>query len=637
MPITTSNKHGNQSINLASSQSLPRLGGNVNYIRLLQYTPGVAASTEGSGNIMVRGGDYGQNRTTLNGAPLYTPSHLLGFASTINSAHLNKLTLIKSNIPAEYGSAASSIIDIQTHSHIPEHFSTSGNLGIIGSDLAVQIPLGDRVAIFASARRSYVSWLANHINLKDASMAYEFYDYDVGVVADLGKAGLLTINTHFNQDEGAIQADKYNGDGNFGWWNGVGSASLNTNLAENIVMTNTLYASLYDNSINISLAGNNVEMVSGIGDYGLRNITTVKGEQSTIAYGLDYAYRNITPQYVYSEEHYNAIIKTDKTHEIAAFASAEWRPIDKLEIYSGLRMGLYLNGKHWFYPEPRLMLTIPFNSQQRAWASYNTMVQYLQLIPQSKASLATDFYIGAAQNYEPQRSHNFSVGYKHSDVSGSLTLSAELFYRRMFGVIEFDKLITHVLDNNYNYDKYLHTGEGEAYGAELSLSYLGKDYSVRANYTIGRSLRQIDDFNEGRVYPAHSDRRHTLSVLTTYDPSPRWALSATFIYATGAPYTAPIAIYLGKNTLIKEYSSYNGMRLPAIHHLDISVSYNIPSKRLQENSINLSLYNVYAQKNPLMISWDVSYGEQDSNTVHVTKRYHYLYTLIPSLSWIFKF
>lgn len=635
-PISSSDENGNISINIGASQNLPRFAGSLNYMRLLQYTPGVSASSEGSG-IVVRGGDYGQNRIILNGAPLYSPPHLFDFMPIINSSHTEKLTLVKSNIPIEYGSASSSIIDIRTHSQRPQQTTIDGEFGLIGSSIALQVPIGDRFAVFASARKSHVSWLVNRLYVENKDINYEFYDFELGMIADLGKVGTLTVNSHYNRDDGFLALDRFSIIGEFGWWNGVGSAILTTRLSDNIVMENTIYTSSYSNDMSVTLAGSSADIIAGIQDSGLRNVTTFVGKRAKIMWGLEYANRKIAPQHIYLENLLDLPQHIDNTHEMAVFASSEWSPHPIVRVYSGIRMSMYLNGKRWAYPEPRIMLTFPLNSTSQLWANYNMMAQYLQLVPQSNTSLATDFYIGAAEDYQPQRSHNFSIGYKQRTSDGAINWSVEAFYRRMFGVIEFNKLISHFLSTNYNYNSYLHSGDGVSYGVETSLSYIGKICSIRANYTLGRSLRQIDSFNNGEAFPAHSDRRHTLSLLATYDPSPRWVLSATFILASGAPYTAPTSFYLNGGTISKEYSSYNGARLPATHHLDLSAGYRIPSKHLRENLINISIYNVYAQKNPLMISWETRQDSTNANLIHIKERKHIIYTIVPSVSWSFKF
>jgi hypothetical protein len=117
--------------------------------------------------------------------------------------------------------------------------------------------------------------------------------------------------------------------------------------------------------------------------------------------------------------------------------------------------------------------------------------------------------------------------------------------------------------------------------------------------------------------------------------SPRWTLSTSFVYATGAPYTATKALYISGNAVLRELGPYNGARLPDLHHLDISATYWLKSRNLKYSGINISIYNVYAHTNPAMLSWDVEVNED--KTMQVNERYHKLYTILPSVSWVVKF
>ena len=68
--ISPPDQTGNISISMDALKSLPHFAGAVDIVRLLQYTPGVAATPEGNTALYVRGGDTGQSRLYVNGAPL---------------------------------------------------------------------------------------------------------------------------------------------------------------------------------------------------------------------------------------------------------------------------------------------------------------------------------------------------------------------------------------------------------------------------------------------------------------------------------------------------------------------------------------------------------------------------------------
>ena len=632
-------KNGNYSLNMDALHAMPHFAGAADVMKILQFTPGITASTDGDAGVYVRGGDAGGNRTLLGGAPVYSPAHLFGFFSVFNTPHIGGLTLLKSNIPASYGSALSSVTDIRPHGTVPERLTAEGNIGIIESDAALQIPAGKKTGIYLSARHSYTSWLLAIINNDNTSLNYEFGDYGITIVHDAGHAGRLVVNSHFNHDRAKMHLGQYDSDGKLRWHNSVTSAALRTRLRKNIEMENTAYASLYSNTLSINMTGNHVHSPSSLHDFGVRSITTLQAPRIKVQTGAEWALRRVEPQKLTTSlVPSNRETVTRNTHEAAIFISAEYSPARLLDIDAGVRLSMHAYGKDIFaYPEPRVMLSLPLTANSRLWCSYNFSVQYLHLVPQSNVSFATDFYVGSTRKNPPGRSHNFDLGYRHSFLGGALSLSAEAFYRRMTGVIEYDTRISTMLGSNYDTDEFLYSGDGESYGAEAMLSYSLGRFNIQASYTLSRSLRRFDEINGGMPFAAKSDRRHNLSLVCVWEPSRRWTLSATFLYATGGAYTAPTAIYMNGGSILKEYGPYNGSRLPDFNRLDLSATWWIVRRGAKRNGINISLYNVYARKNPLTVSWAVFRDHADPSIFKITQRRHTLYTIVPSISWTFRF
>ena len=633
--VSLPDEHGNISLNMEALHIMPRIGGSVNVLKLLQYTPGVAAVEEGNTAMYVRGSDGGQCITLLDDAPIYSPFHLMGIFSIFNSAHISGMTLYKSGVPAMYGSSSSSILAVRTHRTIPTKTQVAANIGLIESDVAIQFPVSRKFALFVTARHSYASWLAKRLSDEKTSMGYEFGDYGVGFVADIGRAGRLTMNTHFNDDNAKLNLSMYNSDGRLNWWNALASLSLETPIDEDVSLTNTLYGSLYDNSLRLGITSSHISVSSKVQDFGFKSVADFNVGALDFSAGINYSFRRILPQDIKLLNLTNSsAIPFDNHHEAAMFANVEWRENDHIEVEAGLRLSMYNNRRLWLYPEPRVMLSVPINSSTRFWAGYNRMVQYVLLVPQSNMSFATDFYVGASENTPPQSSHNFSLGYSQTAVYNTLSWSAELFYRQMKNAIEYESNMLTLVNSDNKAAKF-YCGEGEAYGLETSVGYNDNMFDIQLSYTLSKSVRQFDGLNGGIAFVANSDRRHNISLMASCKFSPRWTLSTSFVYATGAPYTATKALYISGNAVLRELGPYNGARLPDLHHLDISATYWLKSRNLKYSGINISIYNVYAHTNPAMLSWDVEVNED--KTMQVNERYHKLYTILPSVSWVVKF
>ena len=168
----------------------------------------------------------------------------------------------------------------------------------------------------------------------------------------------------------------------------------------------------------------------------------------------------------------------------------------------------------------------------------------------------------------PQHTHHAALGYFAEAAGGRLNFSAEAYYQRMYRVLEYNAPLTGMVNNRYELEQYLHSGDGEAYGMEFMVSYAGRKFNGWISYTLGKSVRQFAALNDGLPFPASLDRRHDLSLAASYMPGERWELSTVFVYASGGAYTPTRDLYIAGGSFVRGHGSYNGARLPDYHRLD---------------------------------------------------------------------
>ena len=115
----------------------------------------------------------------------------------------------------------------------------------------------------------------------------------------------------------------------------------------------------------------------------------------------------------------------------------------------------------------------------------------------------------------------------------------------------------------------------------------------------------------------------------------RFTFGATFIYATGKPYTAPTGYYQlqlldGSTADFFEVSGKNALRLPDYHRFDISATYDFHLGRTKAN-LGLSIFNLYNRRNVWYKEYDIVEGELLETNVS-------LLSLTPSLffNWTLK-
>ena len=112
----------------------------------------------------------------------------------------------------------------------------------------------------------------------------------------------------------------------------------------------------------------------------------------------------------------------------------------------------------------------------------------------------------------------------------------------------------------------------------------------------------------------------------------KWDFSGTFVFASGAPFTAPEAFYLSSGQIITKFGEHNACRMRPYIRLDLSASYCIKKDKRMENGVNFSIYNVLARDNDLMYRVQI---KPDGR--YYFDRMCFFLQLVPSISYYHKF
>lgn len=235
----------------------------------------------------------------------------------------------------------------------------------------------------------------------------------------------------------------------------------------------------------------------------------------------------------------------------------------------------------------------------------------------------------------PQHTHHAALSYFAEAAGGRLNFSAEAYYQRMYRVLEYNAPLTGMVNNRYELEQYLHSGDGEAYGMEFMVSYAGRKFNGWISYTLGKSVRQFAALNDGLPFPASLDRAarplacgelHAGRTLGVVD-----GLRLRFgrrLYPDARP--------LHRRRFVRPRTRLLQRRPPAglpparpVGHLLAA------AETVAQRHQSLPLQPL-RPRNPLYISWPVLVDEV-KHEYQIHPRRHYLYTVIPSVSWIFKF
>jgi len=144
------------------------------------------------------------------------------------------------------------------------------------------------------------------------------------------------------------------------------------------------------------------------------------------------------------------------------------------------------------------------------------------------------------------------------------------------------------------------------------------------SYTLGQARNHFDTYST-LDFPAAQDVTHEFHLVGIYTYK-RWNFSATWIYATGRPYTSPSGAYQvtlldGTTQDFFTVTSKNSLRLPDYHRMDLAINYKLlrgeGKKRKEIGYIGFSIFNVYNRINV----WYKQYTIVDSQIIETNVNY----------------
>lgn len=221
--------------------------------------------------------------------------------------------------------------------------------------------------------------------------------------------------------------------------------------------------------------------------------------------------------------------------------------------------------------------------------------QYLHLLSNSTSTQPTDLWVPASTNIKPQIGNQVDVGYFRNFAKNKFEASAEVYYKALENQIDYRTGAQ--LSFNKQVEGELLYGKGRAYGLELFLKKRTGKFTGWISYTLSRTERSFAGIDNGKWFAAKQDRTHDLSIVAMYDISPKFNVSATWVYYTGNAVTFPSGRYIIDGQLVSYYTERNGYRMPAYHRLDLGGNWIIKKTEKHENSFKfIYLQCVCSQK-----------------------------------------
>jgi hypothetical protein len=187
----------------ATIRRLPALA-EADVFRAVQSLPSVAAISDFSSALYVRGGAPDHNLLLLDGAPLFNPYHLGGMFAAIDPDAVASVEVLPGAFPAASGDRLASVINIWTRDGGRDRPRGHGSLGLISSRAGVDGPLpGGAGSYLLSVRRTYLDLFtqaAAAAGLIEQTLPYSFTDAHLKLTHDVGRGGRISAAGYLNDE-----------------------------------------------------------------------------------------------------------------------------------------------------------------------------------------------------------------------------------------------------------------------------------------------------------------------------------------------------------------------------------------------------------------------------------------------------
>ena len=587
---------------ISQIKGIPAIGGEVDVLKAIQLLPGVQSGSEGSAGLYVRGGGPDQNLILLDGVPLYSVNHMMGFFSVFNADAIKNVTLYEGNFPARYSGRLSSIVDVRQKDGDAYGYHGNLTLGLISTKFSVEGPIywskdewkrfrnkevvKAKTTFNISARRTlYDLFISPIMSIVSGSMSggeekttagYYFYDVNAKLTHTFSENDKLSASFYMGDDvlyaRMNMNYDVYDNSYmklRYNWGNLFAAVNYEHRFNGRLYNTTQLSFTRYKYKLGITSVEDYTyggereyyEMGMNYDSYIMDVMAQTNFEwrpnpRHEVHFGGGYTYHIFRPQvgsvkYLSNDEFdVNTdttfyIGETHHTHEVNLYIEDTYTPCHWFKMNAGLHATLYhADGR--FYPsiEPRLGLRFLPHKDFAIKMSYAYMSQYVHMLSNSSLSLPTDLWVPITADIPPMRSMQAAVGLTYN-VCNQVELSVEAYYKKMINLLEYKDGASYMGGNNW--ESQVCVGDGWSYGVQFLAQRKVGPVTGWIGYTWSRTMRQFDrpgqEINYGKPFHAKYDREHDLSITLQYRVTKKWELAATFVYGTGTRGTIGLQKY----------------------------------------------------------------------------------------------
>jgi ferric enterobactin receptor len=662
----------------AKIASLPSIG-EKDIMRSFQLMPGVSAANENSSGLYVRGGTPDQTLVLYDGFTVYHVEHLFGFFSAFNPNAVKDVQLYKGGFESKFGGRIASVAEITGKEGNSKQFNMGADVGLLAANAFVEVPISDKVTSLFAFRRSYQTPLYQKIfnkynggtnqqtqqqtgrsggrfNTVAATPKSYFYDLNGRITFKPTTKDVISLSIYNgtdNMDNSRTNTFSNFGGGNRGfglsitdqtnWGNLGGSLKWSRRFSQafyvNTLVSYSNYYSTRDRTNNISVpdsTGTNRTIKNGtLEDNNLKDYTAKMDFEwklnaaQQVEFGIGATKNDI--KYTYAQNDTSTIIDRHTEGVTATGYVQDKMKFGKLNLLPGLRVS-YFQPTAKTYIEPRFSATYDVTPKFKLKTAYGMYSQFVKrVVREDILQGSRDFWVLGDNGKVPVAlSTHYIAGAAYENKNW--LFDVEGYHKSMTGLSEYSLRIRPA-PRSVSYSEKFATGDGYANGVDFLVQKKYGNLTGWVSYSLAEVKYNFVDY--GKPFYANQDVRHELKIVSIYKWH-KWDLAATWIFATGRPYTAPTGGYqlhlLDGN--VRDYitvTDKNGLRLPNYHRLDIAATYNWKNSEGAARTLSFSIFNLYNRTN----TWYKEFTIQSGQVLETSINYLGL-TPNVAFSWRFK-
>jgi len=628
--------------------TLPSLGER-DIFRSFQLMPGISAANEHTSGLYVRGGTPDQALTLYDGFTVYNVDHLFGFFSAFNSNSIKDVQLYKGVFDAKYGGRLSSVVEITGKDGNNRRFNAGGDLSLLSANVWLEKPFSDKFTTIITARRSWKGPLYQKIfdrfsgeednsqntpfggQFGNAQVSSYFYDINAKATWKPNEKDVFSLSFYNGADklDNSITPQLPSGFGGGGGrlnlgitdltnWGNTGaslkwSRKWSERLYANTLVSYSNYFSNRDRSVSGSFErdgesqdirrgtfeNNNLKDFSAKTDWAWK---LLPGHQ--LEFGASATQNDIAYTYAQSDtatlldRSSNGSTTTGYIQDKASFFK------EKLVFTPGIRASHFSPTGKMYY-EPRASMTLKITDQFKIKGATGLYYQFAKrVIREDVLSGSRDFWVltdGERLPVASSRQYVAGIAWENKD----WLFDAEAYYKTLDGLTEYSLRFTPGgpgqpgSPGQFEYEENFFNGTGIARGIDLLLQKKSGRFNGWLGYTLGDTRQNYPVYGDTDFY-ASNDVTHEFKAVGLYRWR-KWDFSATWIYASGKPYTAPeggyqITLLDGTTQDFLNVSAKNAYRLPHYHRFDVAATYNFLFGKAPA-TLGFSIFNLYNRAN----------------------------------------